>query len=113
MLQQNQTAPITPGDGAIAGLLAGVVGAFIFLILSIPIAIVMAPMQRAMIEGIINNSGNLPPEVRQALGAYTGGTLQIVFGFVFTLIFGAIFSTLGGVLGASIFKKATPPNSQL
>jgi len=105
VLQQNQEAPITPGDGALAGLLAGIVGAFICLVLSIPIAILMAPMQRAMMEGIINNSGNMSPEFRRALGAYTGGALQVVFGFVFTLVFGAIFSTLGGLLGASIFKK--------
>ena len=37
VLQQNQEAPITPGDGALAGLLAGIVGAFIYLVLSIPI----------------------------------------------------------------------------
>ena len=56
VLQQNQEAPITPGDGALAGLFAGIVGAFIFLVLSIPIVIVMAPMQRAMTERIINES---------------------------------------------------------
>ena len=27
VLQQNQTAPITPGDGALVGLLAGLIGA--------------------------------------------------------------------------------------
>jgi hypothetical protein len=105
VLQQNQETPITPGDGALAGLFAGIVGAFIYLVLSIPIAILMAPMQRAMMERIINNSGNMPPEFRQFLGTYMGGAFQVVFGFIFTLFFGAMFSTLGGLLGASIFKK--------
>ena len=112
VLQQNQEAPITPGDGAIAGLLAGIVGAFIYLVLSIPIAIVMAPMMRAMMERVMSNSGNMPPEFRQALGAYSGGALQVVLGFVFTLVFGAIFSTLGGLLGASIFKKEMHTSAQ-
>ena len=29
LLQQNQTTPITPGDGALVGLLAGLVGALV------------------------------------------------------------------------------------
>ena len=106
VLQQNQETPITPGDGALAGLFAGIVGAFIFLVLSIPIAMAMAPMRRAMMERIVLDSGeNMPPEFRQFFASFMGGALQVVFGFIFALVFGAIFSTLGGVLGASIFKK--------
>ncbi len=29
ILQQNQPTPLTPGDGAVIGLLAGIVGAFV------------------------------------------------------------------------------------
>ena len=113
VLQQNQEAPITPGDGALAGLFAGIVGACIFLVLSIPIAMVMAPMQRAMMERVINESGNnIPPEFRQFLTSLMSGPLQVVFGFVFTLVFGAIFSTLGGLLGVSIFKKEMHTSAQ-
>jgi hypothetical protein len=105
VLQQNQEAPITAGDGALAGLAAGLVGAFIYLVLSIPITLLMAPMQRAMIERFINNAEGMPPEFREYLGTYTGIAVQLVFGFIFTLIFGAIFSTLGGLLGSAVFKK--------
>ena len=107
VLQQNQDTPITPGDAALAGFLAGIVGAFIYLVLSIPMTILMAPMERVMLERIINNSGNLPPEFRQYVGTYMGGALKVVFGFIFVLVFGAIFSTLGGLLGGVIFKKQT------
>ena len=105
VLQQNQETSITPGDGALAGLLAGIVGAVIYLVLSIPITILMAPMERVMMERIINSSRSMPPEFRQYVGTYMGGALQVAFGFVFILVFGAIFSTLGGLLGAAIFKK--------
>jgi hypothetical protein len=111
VLQQNQEAPVTPGDGALAGLLSGIVGAFIYLVLSIPIAIVMAPMMRAMMERV-SNSGGVPPEFRQYAGTYMGGALGVVFGFIVILIFGAIFSTLGGLLGASIFKKEMHTSAQ-
>ncbi len=104
VLQQNQEPPITPGDGALAGLLAGIVGAFIYLLVSIPVTILMAPMERVMMERIISN-GNMPPEFRQYVGTYMGGGLRLMFGFVLILVFGAIFSTLGGLLGSVIFKK--------
>ena len=32
-----------------------------------------------------------------------------VFSFIFMLFLGAVFSTIGGVLGALIFGKKTPP----
>ena len=41
LMQQNHPEPIMIGDGAIVGLLAGVVGAFVWLIVSVPISVVM------------------------------------------------------------------------
>ena len=38
-MQQNHPEPITPGDGALVGLLAGVIGAVVWLVLSIPIGL--------------------------------------------------------------------------
>jgi hypothetical protein len=105
VLQQNQETSITPGDGALAGLLAGIVGAFIYLILSIPIDILMAPMERAMLERIMSNAGSVPPEFRNYVGTNIGTALRVTFGFFFTLVCGCIFSTLGGLLGAVLFKK--------
>jgi len=105
VLQQGQEAPITPGDGALVGLLAGIVGSVVYLLLSIPITILMAPMMRTMMERIMSSSGGMPPEFRQYAGTYMGGALPIVFGFILILVFGAIFSTLGGLLGAAVFKK--------
>jgi hypothetical protein len=105
VLQQNQDTPVTPGDGALAGLLAALVGAVIYLVLSIPITIVMAPMERVLMERIINNTDGLPPEFRQYAATYLGGALQVLLGFGYVLVFGAIFSTLGGLVGALVFRK--------
>jgi hypothetical protein len=107
VLQLNQSTPITPGDGALAGLFAGLVGAFIYLLLSIPISMVMAPMERAIMERVIEG-GNMPPEVRDMMGRYTGA-YKLTAGFLSMLVAGAIFSTLGGLLGTAIFKKSSPP----
>ena len=108
VLQLNQPTPITPGDGALAGLFAGLVGAAIYLVLSIPISFLMAPMERAIMDRVIE-SGDVPPEFRQFLTGYRGGAFRLLTGFISMLVAGAIFSTLGGLLGTAIFKKSSPP----
>jgi len=52
--------------------------------------------------------GNMPPEVRDMMGRYTGA-YKLTAGFLSMLVAGAIFSTLGGLLGTAIFKKSSPP----
>jgi MFS superfamily sulfate permease-like transporter len=108
LLQQNEPLPITSGDGAKIGLLAGVIGAFVYLGLSIPITIVVEPFQRAFVERI-SQTEDLPPEFREYLRNFVGGRTGVVLGFMSYLFAGIIFSTLGGVLGAAIFRKPPPP----
>jgi hypothetical protein len=111
VLQQNQPAAITPGDGALAGLAAGVVGAVVYLLLSIPITILVQPFERAMMDRILQNAGGMPPEFRDYVGTYASGALQVVVGFMFMLFVGSLFSTIGGVAGAAIFQKRLPPGT--
>jgi len=118
LLQQNQSAPITAGDGALVGLLAGLIGAVVASVVSIPFDYLIAPFQRQMLERIIDMSGNMPPEFRDAMTRYSGGDAPmaiVVAGKIFSLMFlmciGAIFSTVGGLLGTAIFKKQTPPGT--
>lgn len=109
VLQQNETAPITYGDGALIGLLAGLCGAFVYLILSIPITFLVAPMQRELLQHLLERTNGMPPELRDYVGSYISGTLGIALNFIFMLVMGAIFATLGGLLGAVIFRKPLPP----
>src|SRR5260221_10195213 len=109
LLQQDQAAPIALGDGAFAGLLGGVVGAFVILVLSIPLALVLEPIQRQFISGLLERMDNVPPQLRDI--AMNGGftAARIVFQFIFWLVIGSAFSTLGGIVGAAIFQKKLPP----
>jgi len=85
-------------------------------VITIPIDLLVAPMQQAIVERILD-MGNLPPEVRDPLerygrrGAMSGAyfLLARVVGLMFWVFVGGLFSTLGGLLGAAIFKKQTPP----
>ena len=116
LLQQNQSTPITPGDGALVGLFAGLVGAVVASALSIPIALMMAPVQHAIAERILEMPGEMPPWIRDAIQRSSGQGvslgLQVAFWFLSLLLYlvlGGIFSTVGGVLGALIFKKPPMP----
>jgi hypothetical protein len=118
VLQQNQSAPITAGDGAVVGLLAGLIGAVVQLIVSIPITFFVGPIERALAQRIIDMAGNMPPEMRDAFERYGGADRSLMFmivgrtiAMVFWLSIGAVFSTIGGLIGAAIFKKQTPPGT--
>jgi hypothetical protein len=108
-LQQSQPAPLAAGDGALVGLMAGIFGAVVYLILAIPVTLILGPMQREVLERLID-SGRIPPEFRQSLTSYAGGIVGLAVSFIVTLVAGVVFSTLGGLLGAAIFRKpATIP----
>ncbi len=116
LFQQDRTAPITPADGALVGLLAGLIGALVRTVVAIPIDLLVAPMEQAMLQRVLD-MGTLPPETRDMLERFgRGGSLASpifilshIVGLMFWLFAGGVFSTLGGLLGALIFKKQTPP----
>jgi hypothetical protein len=118
VLQQNQPTPITQGDGALVGLLAGLIGAAVHLVLSIPITLLMAPMEHAMMQRIVDFAGSMQPEMRDTLEKLAVQRGQLgpaafvigrIAGFIFMLFLGAIFSTIGGLLGAIFFRKPDAP----
>jgi len=117
LFQQNRTTPMTPADGALVGLLAGLAGALVRFVVAIPIDILVAPMEQAMLQRFMD-MGTFPPEARDMIERYgrngnmTGAAFFIVsriVGLMFWLFAGGVFSTLGGLLGAVMFKKQTPP----
>jgi hypothetical protein len=120
VLQQRQATPITNGDGALVGLIAGICGAFVALLVSIPIDFVADPMQRQMVSRALENAENMPPLLRDWMQRYASGDVQMTFamhvaqwvgGLILRLFLGAIFSTLGGLLGAVFFRKPQPPTT--
>jgi ABC-type phosphate transport system permease subunit len=112
LMQQNHPEPIMIGDGAIVGLLAGLVGAFVWLIVSVPISLAMAPFQATMMQDVLSNSRDLPPEMRALLERFSGAPtigLGLVFGFFVMLVVSSLFGMVGGLFGALMFKKNPPP----
>jgi hypothetical protein len=115
LLQQNQPTPITPGDGALVGLLAGLIGALVHLVVSVPLTLILGPMEMRLTQRILEMSGNIPPDMREAIermrdvGRSGAWVLIAIVSTMFWMCIGAVFSTIGGLIGAAIFKKSGPP----
>jgi hypothetical protein len=117
LLQQNQATPLTPADGALVGLMAGLIGAFVRSVVAIPIDLMLSQMEHAILQRILD-AGTLPPEAREAIERYGGRDAELSGAFFVVsqnrrpdvwLCLGRHLSTIGGLVGAQIFKKQTPP----
>ena len=103
--QQNQPASLTMPQGARVGVLAGIVGAFVWLVTNVA----LSPVQERLI-GVLRTAPDLPPNVQEMLdAAEAGGFGGSLFAFVLMLFCGSILATIGGMIGAAYFRKDVPP----
>ena len=116
LLQQDNPNPITVGDGAIAGLMAGVFGAIAWTIVSIPVQMLLAGFNQAALQRVMNNTNDMPPEFRAFLEglSQSGATgiglgITAIFFMIVMLFICSLWAMVGGVFGALMFKKNTPP----
>jgi hypothetical protein len=108
--QQSQPVPLTVTAGARVGLIAGLVGAFVWLLLSQALDVVLAPLQERLADEVLRNARDIPPNVRAWLeSARAEGSGGYGFGFLLLLIGGSVASALGGAIGAAYFRNDVPP----
>ncbi len=111
LTQQSYPYAITIADGALVGLLAGVIGGIVTVVLSVPIDMMMAPIQQQFLERFLEGAGDLPVDTRDWIERFGSPASPIFVGIrlvVFVMV-GMVFGLVGGILGAAIFKKGTPP----
>jgi hypothetical protein len=113
VMQQNHPLPITAGDGIIVGLLAGLVGAVVWLVLSIPLHAITGGMEKQFIARVLERAGDLPPDARASLERWQGGGgfVLVGIGFFIQLIVGSLLAAVGGLIGALLFRKDAPPQA--
>lgn len=96
---------ITPGDGAMLGGLAGVIGAVIYLIIGLPI-LFLTNRGAAMEEIFTRFNMQLP---------FTGTVMLLMGGFIRAIIL-LVLAVIGGLIAVPIFEKRTdaapPPPPQ-
>lgn len=102
---KNSPIPASPGDGAIVGVLAGVVGGAIAIVIGIPISIFMGSAMTAFFVGLMERIDPSQAEMmrRQIEAAQTVAS-AIINGIVLAVLL-VIFSTLGGLIAVPIFEK--------
>lgn len=96
---KDSAAPVTTGEGAGLGAMTGAIGAFIYLIIGLPLALIFGTAQ---MEEAVRRSGLEVP---------LGGIALALVGVFMVIVIILIFSTLGGLLGVTIFekRKGEPP----
>ena len=107
--QQSSPVQIDVAEGALVGLMAGAIGGVIATVLSIPFQLYVGPYQRELMDRILANNPDVPPEARDYVQRFAGGTAFRLVGMVVSVVIDVIFGLLGGLLGVAIFKKNTPP----
>ena len=114
LMQQQRSSPISLGDGALVGLLAGVIGTCVWTLVSIPLQALLIPFQTGLLERAMANASEMPPEAREFLEALRSGPAMgaaAVLGFLVTLFVCSVFGLIGGLFGALIFRKNVPPDA--
>ena len=112
---KNSATPTNAGDGALVGAMAGGIGAGIYLVLGIPLAIVSGGAMREM---LINLMANVDPQqadlIRRQMemqGESIAST--IIFSLIGAVVL-VVFAVIGGLIGIPLFEKrkgggAVPP----
>ena len=112
---KNSTTPVNAGDGAIIGAMAGGIGAVIYLVVGIPLALLSGAAMREM---IINLMANVDPRQADMIRTQVEAQGQSIGSAIFQGFIGAlllvVFSIIGGLIGVAIFEKrkgggAVPP----
>ena len=107
--QQQLPTSVTAAEGALVGLMAGLVGGVIGALLSIPVQMLVGPMQAEWVNRILNSNPDMPPEARDMAQRMMAGSAMRVAGMLINICVSVVFGLAGGLLGVAIFKKNTPP----
>jgi hypothetical protein len=106
--QQNHDLPITVLDGAIVGLLAGLVGGFVHYGAVLPISLFLGDAMSGLPDSLMRGPQEMPPEMRRMMSEL-GPQGLLFLGSVFFGGLCVVFGMIGGVLGAVMIKKPSPP----
>ena len=111
--QQQSPYAIQASEGALVGLMAGIIGGVLTVLISIPMQAVTGPMQQRMLDWVLSMNPDMPPDVRDYIERASGEPgfrpLAVALTLVYYVVVGLVFGMLGGLLGVALFKKNAPP----
>jgi len=90
---KSSPTPVSMGDGAMVGGLAGVIGGILYLIINLPITILIG-------------AGAIGSQLRQAgVDLPLSPLVLVIISSIVTAVILAVLATLGGIIGVAIFEK--------
>ena len=104
------------GDGALLGLLTGLIGGFVWTVVEVPLAYFQSQLGMAMddlaeVQELLNDP-SIPPFIQELVASImTSGSFSVgilLLGFFSHLVIAAIFASIGGVIGVALFQPKTP-----
>lgn len=108
LIKRSPTLPITKGDGAGAGSLAGVAGSVVYLVIGVPLNLLQWPGLVAQMQG---RGDVMQDAAARETFRHMVGIMQdhpILISLAICLIFAVIatgMAALGGVIGVALFEK--------
>lgn len=112
LIKRSPVLPVSTGDGAVVGALAGVVGAGVYLVLGVPISLLFNQAGLSMLRSMIDQLDS--PEFRVAMDEVLRNSenqglverlLAALFSWLVISVISIGFSTLGGLIGVAMFEK--------
>jgi hypothetical protein len=108
---QGNPAALEASEALFGGLVAGLIGAVLYLVLSAILFSMSGDLVEAQIRGAIER-GQFPPDVQdRLLTVLSGHNILLVMAAV-TLPLYAVFGMLGALLGFVLFRPSRPPAPQ-
>lgn len=115
LFAKDQPAPLTPGDGAVLGIMTGIAAAVTDSIASLPFETMNRENVRRFMEQFSEFFEELPAGLQSGFETRAGGMSPAWFlvQLLAMAIIYAAFGALGGIIGASLFRKKTLPPAPL
>ncbi|HVG19442.1 MAG TPA: hypothetical protein VNI02_10335 [Blastocatellia bacterium] len=108
LINRSPTLRVTSGDGAMAGLMAGVIGSLVFLLIAVPFILKSwgALTAEMLARGeAMNDPASQESVKRMVEFMRNNAALSAIFiSLIFAVLFMS-FATLGGIIGVAIFEK--------
>jgi len=114
LINRSPVYPVTPGDGAVTGLMAGAIGSLFTLVIGVPLNLLFgSSITAGFLESLKNMAGDDPnarAQLDQALRMYQNRPIAEMLAqlLVYWLIGAVItlgFAALGGLIGVALFEK--------
>jgi hypothetical protein len=116
LINRSPVLPVSNGDGAVVGLLAGLIGAGVHLVLGVPLALLFNEAGLSFLQNLLSQVTDpkaremLDQAIRQSQSQGMAERLVAAVGsWLFISVVSIGFATLGGLIGVAMFEKRKGP----